>query len=83
MTVQGRRAGERAAAPWRDADFARTWAVRRKFGVAGAPGLKHHHDYPLTSVTDHLDAFSAAGINDVEVPWRAFCTCLFMGRTNS
>jgi len=33
------------------------------------------------SVQDHLDAFAAAGITDVEVPWRAFCTCLFMGRS--
>ncbi|HEX6454608.1 MAG TPA: class I SAM-dependent methyltransferase [Trebonia sp.] len=58
-------------------------AVRKKFSVADGPKLKHHHNYPLTSVQDHLDAFAAAGVNDVEVPWRAFYTCLFMGRTNS
>jgi SAM-dependent methyltransferase len=56
-------------------------AVRKKFDVSDGPKLKHHHNYPLTSVQDHLDAFAAAGINDVEVPWRAFYTCLFMGRT--
>jgi hypothetical protein len=26
-------------------------------------------------------AYAAAGIGDVEVVWRAFYTCLFMGRT--
>jgi SAM-dependent methyltransferase len=55
-------------------------AARKQFGVA-SDGPKHHHNYPLTSVQDHLDAFAAAGITDVEVPWRAFFTCLFMGRT--
>lgn len=43
-------------------------------------GPRHHHNYPLTSIGGHLDAFAAAGITDVEVPWRAFFTCLFMGR---
>lgn len=55
-------------------------AVRKKFAVADGPKLKHHHNYPLTSVADHLDGFAGAGINDVEIPWRAFYTCLFMGR---
>lgn len=55
-------------------------AVRKKFSVADGPKLKHHHNYPLTSVADHLDGFAAAGVNDVEIPWRAFYTCLFMGR---
>jgi SAM-dependent methyltransferase len=54
-------------------------AARRQFGVS-PDGPKHHHTYPLTSVSDHLDAFAAAGITDVEVVWRAFYTCLFMGR---
>ena len=57
-------------------------AARKEFGVT-PDGPKHHHNYPLTSVQDHLDAFAAAGITDVEVPWRAFYTCLFMGRTPS
>jgi SAM-dependent methyltransferase len=54
-------------------------AARKKFGVS-PDGPKHHHNYPLTSVRDHLDAFAAAGVTDVEVPWRSFYTCLFMGR---
>jgi hypothetical protein len=53
---------------------------QNKFGVE-SDGPKHHHNYPLTSVQDHLDAFAAAGITDVELPWRAFYTCLFMGLT--
>ena len=57
-------------------------AARKQFGIA-SDGPKHHHNYPLTSVQDHLDAFAAAGITDVEVTWRAFFTCLFMGRTPS
>lgn len=54
-------------------------AARKRFGVR-PDGHKHHHNYPLTSLSDHLDAFAAAGITDVEVVWRAFYTCLFMGR---
>lgn len=128
MTAQG----EQAAAGWRDADFAQSWAERDSFrdlldfprrlaaaivaddnplpgtildvgaGPAGAVGFddvwdrrlraarkrfgdtpdgnKHHHNYPLTSFADHVGALDAAGITDVEVPWRSFCTCLFMGR---
>jgi SAM-dependent methyltransferase len=55
-------------------------AARKKFGASDSPNLKHHHNYPLTSVQDHLDGLEAAGITDVEVPWRAFYTCLFLGR---
>ena len=53
--------------------------LRKKF-VAESDGPKHHHNYPLTSIQDHLDAFHAAGIDDVEVAWRAFYTALFVGR---
>ena len=71
--------------PPAEAGFDDVWdrrlrAARKKFGVSPG-GPQHHHNYPLTSVRDHLDAFAAAGITDVEVPWRAFYTCLFMGRT--
>lgn len=54
-------------------------AARARFRSAPS-GPRHHHDYPLTSVADHLAGFAAAGITDVEVAWRAFVTCLFMGR---
>ena len=55
-------------------------AARTHF-AASPEGPKHHHNYPLTSVRDHLEAYAAAGVSDVEVVWRAFYTCLFMGRT--
>ncbi len=54
-------------------------AARKEFGTS-PEGPKHHHNYPLTSIADHLDAFAAAGITDADVPWRAFYSCLFMGR---
>ena len=73
-------AGPPAAAGADDVWDQRLRAARKQFGVA-PDGPRHHHNYPLTSVQDHLDAFAAAGITDVEVPWRAFYTCLFMGRT--
>ena len=53
--------------------------VRNRFRTS-PQGPGHHHNYPLTSVSDHLEAYAAAGIEDVEVVWRAFITCLFMGR---
>ena len=57
-------------------------AARKQFGVTPG-GPKHHHTYPLTSVDDHMQAFAAAGFTDIEVAWRAFFTCLFMGRKDS
>jgi SAM-dependent methyltransferase len=75
-------AGPPAAAGLDDVWDQRLRTARKQFGVT-SDGPKHHHNYPLTSVADHLDAFGAAGITDVEVPWRAFYTCLFMGRTPS
>jgi SAM-dependent methyltransferase len=54
-------------------------AARKRFGVV-SEGTRHHHNYPLTSVEDHLQAFGAAGLTEVEMAWRAFFTCLFMGR---
>jgi len=56
--------------------------ARKQFG-AQSNGPKHHHNYPLTSVDDHLRALAAAGFTDVEVAWRAFFTCLFMARKDS
>jgi SAM-dependent methyltransferase len=75
------------AGPPGAAGFDEVWdrrlrAARKAFYVS-SDGPKHHHNYPLTSVQDHLDAFGAAGITDVEVPWRAFFTCLFMGRKSA
>lgn len=58
-------------------------AVRPRFAANAGTEKPHHHNYPLTSVEDHLDGFRAAGITDVEITWRAFYTCLFMGRKDS
>lgn len=55
-------------------------AVRPRFAGKAGSERPHHHNYPLTSVDDHLAGYRAAGITDVEVVWRAFYTCLFMGR---
>jgi SAM-dependent methyltransferase len=73
-------AGPPAVAGYDDVWDQRLRAARKKFGVTPDASPKHHHNYPLTSVADHLEAFAAAGITDVEIPWRAFYTCLFMGR---
>ncbi len=72
-------AGPPGAAGCDDVWDRRLRAARKRFSAA-PDGPKHHHSYPLTSVSDHLNAFAAAGITDVEVVWRAFYTCLFMGR---
>lgn len=58
-------------------------AVRKRFASPSGTETPHHHNYPLTSVADHLDGFAAAGVSDVEIVWRAFYTCLFMGRKAS
>lgn len=58
-------------------------AVRPRFAANAGTEKPHHHNYPLTSVEDHLAGYRAAGISDVEIAWRAFYTCLFMGRKDS
>jgi hypothetical protein len=55
--------------------------VRQQFtGPAPAARTAHHHRYPLPSVQDHLDGYRAAGITDADVAWKAFFSCLFIGR---
>jgi SAM-dependent methyltransferase len=53
--------------------------ARKQFG-ASSNGPAHHHNYPLTSIDDHLQALAGAGFTDVDTPWRAFFTTLFMAR---
>jgi SAM-dependent methyltransferase len=55
-------------------------AVRPRFVTPRREEPKHHHNYPLPSVEDHLDAYTRAGVTDVEIAWKAFYTCLFAGR---
>jgi SAM-dependent methyltransferase len=86
-------AGHLAAGGWlvnldhtgsRDAWEARLRAARTRLQEAAGeqvtPRPGHHHDGPLPTVADHLDGYAAAGLADVAIPWRAFVTCLFMGR---
>jgi SAM-dependent methyltransferase len=55
-------------------------AARKTIVPPRAKGSGHHHDGPLASVQDHLDALAAAGFSDLDTPWRAFFTVLFMAR---
>ncbi|HKD98493.1 MAG TPA: class I SAM-dependent methyltransferase [Micromonosporaceae bacterium] len=55
-------------------------AKKRLFPSQGEGGPKHHHDYPLASVDEHLAALAAAGLPDARVAWSAFHTCLIMAR---
>jgi SAM-dependent methyltransferase len=42
----------------------------------------HHHRSAPPTAADHLAALGTAGFTDLDVPWRAFPTCLFMARRN-
>lgn len=46
------------------------------------PRPNHHHTHRAPTVAEHLAALAAAGFTDAEIPWRAFPTCLVMGRRN-
>jgi hypothetical protein len=54
--------------------------VRKRFAQPRQETPKHHHNYPLTSIQDHLDGYATAGITDLEIAWKAFFTCLFIDR---
>lgn len=45
---------------------------------AGKPTHPHVHPYP--TVDDHVCGMTRAGLADIDVPWRAFYTCLVLGR---
>lgn len=55
-------------------------AVRPAFNKPGRKEQKHHHNYPLTSIDDHMAGLASAGFTDVDIAWRAMYTCLFMAR---
>lgn len=55
-------------------------SARRQFGAYRPSAPSHHHNYPLPSAEDHLDGYRAAGVEDLDIAWKAFYTCLFMGR---
>ena len=58
--------------------------VRTEFAPRN-PSRATRHDHPavLAGIDEHLRALAGAGIHDVDVPWRAFTTALFMGRVPS
>jgi len=45
--------------------------------TAGKP--THPHFFPFPTVDEHIDAMKAASFDEVEMPWRAFYTCLITG----
>lgn len=55
-------------------------AIRKGFIGPDNDQGRHPHEYPFTSVRDHLDALAGAGLDDREVAWKAFYTCLFVAR---
>jgi hypothetical protein len=55
-------------------------SVRKRFNPPKSAAPSHHHNYPLPSADDHLDGYRAAGLADVDIAWKAFYTCLFIGR---
>jgi cyclopropane fatty-acyl-phospholipid synthase-like methyltransferase len=63
-----------------DAWDARLRAARTRLVPRTSEQKPHHHNYPLTSIDDHMYALAAAGFTDVETPWRGFVTALFMAR---
>lgn len=40
----------------------------------------HKHDRPRPTEAEHLDSLTAAGFEDIAVPWKSFVTCLFAAR---
>lgn len=65
--------------PWNQ----RLRAAKKHFGTrrtAEEGTRRHHHNAPLCGVDDHLDGYRAAGVTDVEMPWKAFYTVLLAGR---
>ncbi len=55
-------------------------AIRPGFVGRSGGESTHHHNYPLAAESDHLAGYAAAGIDDVEIAWKAFYTCLFAGK---
>ncbi|GHJ42602.1 trans-aconitate 2-methyltransferase [Streptomyces sp. TS71-3] len=55
--------------------------VRTRFTPPRPSATAHHHDGPLPTVRDHVDGYRAAGVSEADIAWKAFYTCLFVGRT--
>lgn len=49
--------------------------------LPAAPGGQGHHDAATPpTAAEHQSALRAAGFTNLDAPWRAFSTCLFMAR---
>jgi SAM-dependent methyltransferase len=56
--------------------------ARKKIIGARPDGrLTHYHSGPTPTISDHVNGYAGCGI-EVQTPWRAFATCLFMGQTS-
>ena len=55
-------------------------SARKKFVPPRPARTAHHHSRPLPTAEDHLDGYRAAGLAEVEIAWKAFHSCLFIGR---
>ena len=63
------------------ADWERRLRAARTALIPPAPTNQgHHHTSVPPTAADHMDALRAAGFTDIDMPWRAFPTCLFMAR---
>ena len=63
--------------------LAEPWAGRLRHARAQlvpANPSTHRHDYPLPAASQHTDALTAAGFTDLDTPWRAFWSMLFLAR---
>jgi len=59
------------------------WASRLRQARAGlvpARSAAHRHDHPLPTARQHLEALTAAGFTDLDMPWRAFWSVLILAR---
>ena len=60
------------------------WATRlgqARNEFAAPNRSSHRHDHPLPTVEQHLEALTAAGFNDLDVPWRAFWSVLILAKS--
>jgi ubiquinone/menaquinone biosynthesis C-methylase UbiE len=55
-------------------------AVLPAFAGPNAGKPTHPHLVPFPTVAEHLEALAAAGLEEPELVWRAFYSCLFMAR---
>ena len=58
----------------------RLHSVLPAFGGRNAGQPTHPHSYPLPTIADHVTAMSRARLEEIDMPWRAFYTCLILGR---